>query len=609
MSRSTTRTRVAAIAALLMLAGGLALALPASGEPAPAAPTVSIGFTGDTGATSNTAAVADAARGAGVSAFFNLGDMSYSQVASESAWCSFVTQHVGSAMSYELVAGNHEDQDGPDGLWSNFAQCLPDKLGATGDYPRQYFADYPASSPLVRFIMVSPKLTFSEGKTYWSYKAGTQGYNFAASAIDGARSAGIPFVVVGMHMYCLSMVNYPCAASADLMNLLVSKKVDLYLQAHDHGYARSKQLALGSSCPGIALDSFDPDCVANADPGSSYTAGDGTVLATVGPGGRSLNKEDPTNAQAPYFQTYMGTNNNPTYGFLKVDVSPTKLTGTFVRGAGGTYTDTFTLTRPESSSAPPSPSDTTSAPPSPTDTVSQPPPPSDSSSEPPSSDPPSSDPPSSAPPSSDPPSSAPPSSDPPSSDPPSSAPPSSDPPSPAGTTWAPPPPSVTTPTPSSTTTTLKPIADSWVGSDAPTTTHGTDKVLYADSSPTKVSFLKYDLTALAGKTITSAVLKVTTTSSAYSGSTGTDVVHVVDDNTWTEGGVTFQNRPSVGPRLGSVANTSGSSTTYAIELTGPQLQAALGGQLSLAIDMSAGDAFYVGSRESTTPPTLVLTTN
>ena len=96
--------------------------------------------------------------------------------------------------------------------------------------------------------MVSPKLTFNEGSTYWSYKPGTQGYTFVSSAIDSARAAGIPFVVVAMHMYCLSLVDYPCASSPDLMNLLFQKKVDVYLQAHDHGYARSKQLALSSSC-------------------------------------------------------------------------------------------------------------------------------------------------------------------------------------------------------------------------------------------------------------------------------------------------------------------------------------------------------------------------
>jgi hypothetical protein len=39
----------------------------------------------------------------------------------------------------------------------------------------------------------------------------------------------------------------------------------------------------------------------------------------------------------------MGSNANPTYGFLKVTVSNTSLTAQFIRAAGGTYTDTFTI--------------------------------------------------------------------------------------------------------------------------------------------------------------------------------------------------------------------------------------------------------------------------
>ena len=97
---------------------------------ADAATTVSLGFAGDTGGNTVTGKVIDAARNAGTSAFFNLGDMSYSQITPESSWCSFVTQHAGT-MPYEVVSGNHED-NGPDGVWSNFAACLPDKLGSSG---------------------------------------------------------------------------------------------------------------------------------------------------------------------------------------------------------------------------------------------------------------------------------------------------------------------------------------------------------------------------------------------------------------------------------------------------------------------------------------------
>jgi len=542
-------------AALLLLVAGLAAAglvtSPGSravsrSANAAAATTYSLGFAGDTGGNANTAATLDAARLSGLSAFFSLGDMSYNQVTPESGWCSFVGQHAGSAMAYELVAGNHEDGDGPDGLWSAFANCLPDKLGATGTYPRQYYVDYPASSPLVRLIMVSPKLTFSEGSTYWSYKTGTQGYAFTSSAIDDARSAGIPFVVVGMHMYCVSMVNYPCAASPDLMNLLVKKRVDVYLQAHDHAYARSKQLAFAGTCAAIAVGSFNPDCVADANPSSSYVAGAGTVLATVGTGGRSLNKQDPNKPEAPYFQAYMGSNNNPTYGFLRIDVTGTTLKGTFVRGAGGTYTDTFTLTRP-GVTASPSPTNSPTA--TPTDSAS-----------------------------------------------PTQTP-----------TPTPTPTSSPTSTPTgSTTVTLTPTADSWVDAANPGVNFGSDAALYVDGSPVKVSYLKFDLSSLAGRTVTDVRLRFTTTAGAYSGSPDRQYVEYVADTSWTEAGLTYANRPAVGAALASISGTT-SGTTYQLQLTSGDVQPAVGGLLSLAMDSAGSDAFYFGSRESTTPPALIIT--
>ena len=251
-----------------------------------AATTVHFGFAGDTGGNSRTSAVVAAARNAGVDAFFNLGDMSYNQVTPESAWCSLINASAGT-MPYELVTGNHED-NGPDGLIDNFASCLPDRTGGVqGTYPKEYYVDYPAANPLVRFVMISPGLTL--GGSTWSYKQGTAHYTWTANAIDGARAAGIPWVVVGMHEYCLSLVNHSCFVSDNLMNLIVSKKVDLYLQAHDHAYSRSKQLAL---VPPRSNSSFNSSCVADASPSSSYTAGNGTVIATVGSGGLSINSQD-----------------------------------------------------------------------------------------------------------------------------------------------------------------------------------------------------------------------------------------------------------------------------------------------------------------------------
>jgi hypothetical protein len=482
--------------------------------------------------------VLSAVRASGAGAFFPIGDLSYSELTPESAWCDFVKSKLGTSYPAELVAGNHED-DGPDGLISNFSSCLPDRLGGVqGDYPRQYYVDYPSGSPLVRFIMISPKLTFPPSTSAWSYSAGTTRYNWTASAIDGARVAGIPWVVVGMHMYCLSLVNFPCATGTDIMNLLFAKKVDLYLQAHDHAYSRTKQLALNGSCTAIPTTGFNPDCVADGSASSAYTAGNGTVLATVGSGGKSINSEHPELPQGPFFQAYMGSNFNATYGFLKVSVSDTQLSAQFVRGTGGSFADAFTITKGQ-----PPPTTTTGA----TTTTTG-----------------------------------------------------------ATTTTT----GATTTTTGGGTTTFTANADSFIQSDAPTSGHGSDTALYVDSSPTKITYLKFDTSALAGRTVTGATLKVTTTSTSSSGSPDTQVVHPVADSSWTESGLTYNTRPAVGAAsLGSVGNTS-SNTTYSISLDAGQLQSLIGGQLTLALDSTggAGDAFYVNSREATANrPQLALT--
>jgi hypothetical protein len=146
-----------------------------------------------------------------------------------------------------------------------------------------------------------------------------------------------------------------------------------------------------------------------------------------------------------------------------------------------------------------------------------------------------------------------------------------------------------------------------VGSDLPTTTHGADTALYVDGSPVKVSYLKYDLSALADKTVVGAALSLTTTTGTSSGSPDTQSVRSVADTSWTESALTYNNRPPVGTALGSVSGTS-PATTYTVQLPVAGVQALLGQRLSLAIDSPGGDAFYVNSRESTgAPAKLVLT--
>lgn len=289
-----------------------------------------------------------AARGVldGIGALHNdltigLGDLSYGTTGAEQAWCDLVTARVGAGYPFELVSGNHES-NGENGNINDFSACLPNQLpGAVGTYGRQYYVDVPQVDPLVRHIQISPGLPYPDGT--WSYAAGTPRYNWTAAAIDAARAAGIPWVVVSMHKPCLSVGEYPCDPGADLLNLLVSKKVDLVLTGHEHYYARTKQLALGTGCPAIVPGTYNAACVTDADSSLRKTAG--TVFATVGTGGVELRDVNTADPELPYFAATSGGNQTPTYGFLDVSLTAEMLDAHFVATSGAGFGDGFTITQ------------------------------------------------------------------------------------------------------------------------------------------------------------------------------------------------------------------------------------------------------------------------
>ena len=263
-----------------------------------------------------------------------LGDLSYGDDGAEDDWCRFVTARVGADHPFELVSGNHES-NGENGDIERFARCLPNRLpGLVGTYGRQWYVDQPASHPLVRVVMISPALDFGHGE--WSYAAGTPHHEWLRAAVTGARAAGIPWVVVGMHKPCLSVGNYDCDPGADVVDLMLDTGVDLVLTGHEHLYQRTRPLGLGAGCPTVRPGRFDPACVA--------TEG-GTTFITVGTGGTPLRDVHDTDSERRYFATLSGKDLDPSYGSLDVRVSADRLTASFVPVAGGSFTDEVVLTR------------------------------------------------------------------------------------------------------------------------------------------------------------------------------------------------------------------------------------------------------------------------
>ena len=141
----------------------------------------------------------------------------------------------------------------------------------------------------------------------------------------------------------ITVGKYTCDPGQDIMNLLISKRVDLVLTGHDHSYQRTHQLALGAGCSAVVPNAFNASCV--VDTSSSFTKGAGTVMATVATGGNSLYDITANDTEAGYFAVSSGANKNPTWGVLDVSATQDTLQANFDRASGGNLSDAFSITK------------------------------------------------------------------------------------------------------------------------------------------------------------------------------------------------------------------------------------------------------------------------
>jgi hypothetical protein len=283
-----------------------------------------------------------------------LGDLSYGgntgyANTTEQAWCERFQK---SFRDVEIVAGNHDTGQPPlgEGNINNFTKYCPFTLATrvVGEYGKQYYFDFPQANPLARFILISPDLVFvvDDGEHY-DYNVNTVRYNWTRDAIESARTASIPWVIVGMHKPCVSVGEHACETGPDILNLLLQEKVDLILQGHNHNYERSKQLALNAAtCPAIQEHVYNPNCVAPNDGSANgqYQQASGSVIVVAGTGGREMIEFNVSNEYAPFFAAWMGSN-TPGAGNGVVDYTVTADRISMRTNFNGTYTDSFTITR------------------------------------------------------------------------------------------------------------------------------------------------------------------------------------------------------------------------------------------------------------------------
>ncbi len=159
-----------------------------------------------------------------------------------------------------------------------------------------------------------------------------------------------------------------------------------------------------------------------------------------------------------------------------------------------------------------------------------------------------------------------------------------------------------------TTVSLEPIADTYVDGANPGTSYGTTSVLRVDgNTQMKTAFLKFDLSSLAGKTITDAKLRIFVNDP----SNGTQALKVVEDNSWSES-ITYTTQPTIGESIVSFGGTS-AKTTKNINIT-EKVNEKKGQFFSFAVTSEGRDVLIFRSKEAsggqptllisyTTPPT------
>lgn len=260
-------------------------------------------------------------------AHFLGGDMSYSDITPEQAWCDYVRDVIGPRMPFELVAGNHEHDSKTDGFIRKFAACMPDKLGATGDYGVQYYTDLEG---LVRVIGISPDLSV-DGRKY-NYDAGSSERRWLESSAAEATSRGM-WVVVVQHKVCITAGTKDCEVGEELTDWM-AQNVDLVLMGHDHTYQRSHQL----SC--VDVGRVQSSCLEDKD--GNHRKGNGAVFVINGLGGRHR-AIDYSDSEVGYFAALMGEGDpNWGHGVVRLDISENSLSGRFV-GSDTNWSDSFTI--------------------------------------------------------------------------------------------------------------------------------------------------------------------------------------------------------------------------------------------------------------------------
>jgi len=116
------------------------------------------------------------------------------------------------------------------------------------------------------------------------------------------------------------------------------------------------------------------------------------------------------------------------------------------------------------------------------------------------------------------------------------------------------------------TTTLNPVADAWFKTEKPNNNYGTSTLIHCQKNATfeKQSYLKFNLSSVSGAAITSATLRMYLSVSSLG---ATVKAYSCADDSWTETGITWNNKPAAGTQQASCTNINAINQWYDWNLT------------------------------------------
>jgi len=149
--------------------------------------------------------------------------------------------------------------------------------------------------------------------------------------------------------------------------------------------------------------------------------------------------------------------------------------------------------------------------------------------------------------------------------------------------------------------TFTPLADAYIDQTTASTNFGSAATLQTDNSPVKNFLLKFNVTGINNQQIRSAKLRLYTMDASGKGGD----VYRVNDNTWQEGTVTWNNAPAADTTLLASLGTVSVNTWYELDLTSLITSA---GTYSLRIVSTSSDGADYSSKEGANPPQLIIET-